>query len=354
MAAERPGAAAGVIADLAVVGAGAIGLATALAAAERGARAVVVERERPGAGQSGGPGRVFRHITDSPERVELARRGRLAWRAAEERLGVPLLGSQGALLVGAPAEGAARLAAAGLPHEVLDGAGVRAALPFLGPWPREGLLDAGGGAIDAEAYVAGAAALLGDAVRPGTVRGLRAEGEGIALEGTDVRAARVLVAAGAGAVELAPRLGLELPIRVAVHHRVAFGPVAGAASLPCLLERSDLGGPRCYGVAVAEDAYSIGVGAFDDRTQEEGVAATAAHAAEAFPGLGAGRRGVVRCASTILAGDPENFGLYAAGPPGAALFAGGNLFKFAPLLGALLAEALLEGRVDPALAPPAA
>ena len=110
MAAERPGAAAGVIADLAVVGAGAIGLATALAAAERGARVVVVERERPGAGQSGGPGRVFRHITDSPERVELARRGRLAWRAAEERLGVPLLGSQGALLVGAPTDHAGRLA----------------------------------------------------------------------------------------------------------------------------------------------------------------------------------------------------------------------------------------------------
>ena len=40
-----------------------------------------------------------------------------------------------------------------------------AALPFLGPWPLEGLLDAGGGAIDAEAYVAGTAALLGDAVR---------------------------------------------------------------------------------------------------------------------------------------------------------------------------------------------
>jgi sarcosine oxidase len=340
-----------VTADLAVVGAGVIGLATALAAADRGARVVVVERERPGAGQSLGPGRIFRHITDSSERVALARRAGSAWRAAEERFGTALLGRQGALLVGDPGEHAARLAAAGLPHEVLDGAGVRAALPVLGPWPREGLLDLGGGAIDAERYVAVLAGRLGDAIRPGAVTALRREGEGIALEGAGVSAPRALVAAGAGAVDLAPGLGLELPIRVAVHHRVAFGPVAGAAALPCLLERSDRAGPRCYGVPVAADAYAIGVGAFDDRSQEEGVAATAAHVAAAFPGLGAERRGVVRCASTILAGDPENFGLFAADPPGAALFTGGNLFKFAPLLGELLAEALLEGRVDPALMP---
>jgi sarcosine oxidase len=339
--------------DLAVVGAGVIGLATALAAADRGARVVVVERERPGAGQSLGPGRIFRHITDSPERVALARRARLAWRAAEERFGVPLLGSQGALLVGDPGDHAARLAAAGLPHETLDGAGIREALPFLGPWAVEGLLDRDGGAIDAAGYVATLAGALGDAIRPGTVTGLRHEGEGIALDGANVRAARVLVAAGAGVLDLAPGLGLHLPIRVAVHHRVAFGPVAGAAGRPCLLERSDRAGPRCYGVPVSEDAYAIGVGAFDDRTQDEGVAATAAHAAAAFPGLGAERRGVVRCASTILAGDPENFGLFAAEPLGAAVFAGGNLFKFAPLLGELLAEALLEGRVAPALTPPA-
>jgi sarcosine oxidase len=340
-----------VTADLAVVGAGVIGLATALVAADRGARVAVVERDRPGAGQSLGPGRIFRHITDSPERVALARRAREAWRAAEERFGAPLLGRQGALLVGESADHAARLAAAGLPHEVLDGAGVREALPFLGPWPAEGLLDHGGGAIDAAGYVAVLADRLGDAILHGRVTGLRQEGEGIALEGTDVRAARVLVAAGAGAVDLAPGLGLDLPIRVAVHHRVAFGPVAGAAGLPCLLERSDLAGPRCYGVPVAGDSYAIGVGAFDDRTQDEGVAATAAHVAGAFPGLGAERRGVVRCASTILAGDPENFGLFAAEPPGAALFTGGNLFKFAPLLGELLAEALLEGRIHPALIP---
>ena len=90
-------------------------------------------------------------------------------------------------------------------------------------------------------------------------------------------------------------------------------------------------------------------GADPDRV---GPAATAAHATAALPGLGPERRGVVRCASTILAGDPENFGLYPADPPGAAVFAGGNLFKFAPLLGELLADALLEDRIDPALAPP--
>ena len=59
---------------------------------------------------------------------------------------------------------------------------------------------------------------------------------------------------------------------------------------------------------------------------------------------------MLRCDPVVLAGHPEAFGLYRAGP--VAAFAGGNLFKHAPSLGPMLAEALLEGRADPLLAPP--
>jgi predicted oxidoreductase len=57
----------------------------------------------------------------------------------------------------------------------------------------------------------------------------------------------------------------------------------------------------------------------------------------------------VRCRSTVLAGHTEALGLYRAGA--VAAFAGGNLFKHAPALGPLLAEAMLEGRADPLLTP---
>ena len=58
---------------------------------------------------------------------------------------------------------------------------------------------------------------------------------------------------------------------------------------------------------------------------------------------------MLRCESTVLAGHPEALGLYRAGP--VAAVAGGNLFKHAPALGPMIAEALLEGRADPLARP---
>jgi len=345
-------------ADLAVVGAGVIGLATAHAAAERGARVVVVERDRPGGAQSAGPGRIFRHAHETIELVALAARARQAWRAAEERLGIPLLGAEGALLVGDPGPHAQRLAAAGVEHEVLDGAGVLAAMPALGPWPAAGLLDPGGGAIDAEGYLGALATKLAGSIVAGRLHAIRRDGEGLRLAGDsgELDAGRVLVAAGAGAPALAQGLGLTLPVALSVHHRVAFAPIRAGRGpgWPCLLERSELMGPRCYGLALPDGSYAIGVGAFDDLPEAESVARTAAHVARAFPGIGTEPSAVVRCEPTTLAGHPEHFGLYATDLPGAAVFCGGNLFKFAAILGPLLAEAMLEGRYDPVLEPPGA
>jgi sarcosine oxidase len=339
-------------ADVAVVGAGVIGLSAALAMRDRGARVLLIEGDRPGAGQSAGPGRVFRHLHELPELVPLAVAARAGWRQLEERFGVPLLGREGALLVGPVGGHAERLAAAGLPHRALDAAGIAAAMPALASGPSEGLLDAEGGAIDAEGAIAALAAALRGDILHARALSLRPGGAGAAVL-TDrgvVAAGRVLVAAGADATALARGLGLELPVAEGLHHRVAFGPGAGAAGpLPCLLERSGRFGERAYGLPLPGGGYAVGCSSLDGLPTAEAVARTAAYVRRALPGVGPPTGAVVRCRTTTLAGHPERVGCHAAGP--VRVLVGGNLFKLAPALAQRLADALLED-FEAATAPP--
>ena len=94
--------------DVAVVGAGIVGLSTAFALRERGVDVTVYERGAPGAAQSGGESRIFRHAHDDPRLVALAVESRAVWREWEARFGVELVSGDG---VGAARAGgrAARL-----------------------------------------------------------------------------------------------------------------------------------------------------------------------------------------------------------------------------------------------------
>ena len=336
--------------DLVVVGAGVVGMAAALAARDRGARVVVLDDGPPGGAGSAGEGRIFRHVHARPELVRLAVRSRLAWDVWSERLGRPLVDGRGTLLVGAGAdEAASLLAAAGVPHERLAPATLPAPLAPVGP----GLLDPGGGTIDAAGAIAGLAAELGSAIRRATVRGLRADDAGAAAltdEGP-IAGGRVLACAGARAGALAADLGGALPMLVHRHLRVAFR-VPGAEGLPCLLERSGAHaeGVTGYGTTLPGGVVALGTHAADDRPEADAVAATRAWASAVLPGLDPAPVGLLPCDSVQLGDDPDAFAL--VGDGAAAVFAGGNLFKHAPVLGAMLAEAMLEGRRDPLLAAP--
>jgi sarcosine oxidase len=102
-----------------------------------------------------------------------------------------------------------------------------------------------------------------------------------------------------------------------------------------------------YGTALPGGVVALGTHAADDRPEAEAVAATRAWVASVLPGLDPAPAGLLACDSVQLGDDPDAFALVGDGP--AAAFAGGNLFKHAPALGPMLAEAMLEGRRDPAL-----
>jgi sarcosine oxidase len=81
---------------VAIVGAGICGLAAADALQRRGARVVLYEAERVGAGQSLGLARIFRIAHASPRLCALALEARAGWLAWERSLGAGrLLGEEG-------------------------------------------------------------------------------------------------------------------------------------------------------------------------------------------------------------------------------------------------------------------
>jgi sarcosine oxidase len=100
--------------DVVVVGGGVVGLAVADALHRRGAEVACLEAGVPGAGQSAGRTRIFRHSHEDPTLVREAIGARALWAEWEERAGRRLLGDEGALLVRDDPEGdLERLRAAG-------------------------------------------------------------------------------------------------------------------------------------------------------------------------------------------------------------------------------------------------
>src|SRR6185503_9933968 len=82
-------------AEVAVVGAGIVGLAAADALARAGVDALCFEAAEPGRGQSAGYTRVFRHAHDRADLVELVSCARRGWDEWSELAGESLVGDEG-------------------------------------------------------------------------------------------------------------------------------------------------------------------------------------------------------------------------------------------------------------------
>jgi sarcosine oxidase len=326
--------------EVAVVGGGICGLSAGYALRRRGVDCRVFEAGVPGSGQSAGRTRVFRHGHDDERLVRLAVLARGEWGRLEEELGALLLGRQGVLICGSNvSERAAAFEAAGVPARLVGRDGQLAALPVIAPPENEALLDELGGSIDVRAAIDGLAGALADRIVAARVFDLRERSGGVELHTSEGlwTAGRAIVCAGAQVHELSSALGLDIPLEIEVHARASFRVREPGASLACLQDRSNVHGETVYTSPMPDGLeYAIGLGGEHEPPVEEALARLRTYAERAMPGLDPEPAGVRLCQTSILPWGADAFAVWRTGP--IAALAGANLFKFAPLLGELLAD----------------
>ncbi len=336
--------------DIAVVGAGIVGLAAATALADEGVDVRCFEASEPGSGQSAGHTRVFRHVHDRADLVELVSRARRGWDEWSERAGTSLIGPEGVLFASSEVETyAGLLTDAGIEHRIVDEDEQRRLLPVLAPPGGPALFDVHGGPIRVKGTFSALVSALGDRLVFEEVLAVDHEG-GVETPSGAWRAGRVLVCAGAGTAGLAAPLGIELPLEVRDHTRVTFRVREEHERLACWLDRTNAYGATVYsGPIPALGGFAVGL-ATEDSDPAGSVARVRGYTERALPGLDPEPIDTITRPLTILPWHADAFAVWEAGA--ALVFAGHNLFKFAPVLGRLLADACQTGEIPPELRPP--
>ncbi len=360
--------------DVAIIGLGVMGSAALAALARRGRRVVGIDRFAPGhdRGSSHGTTRVIRlGYFEHPSYVPLVRAAYPLWRELEARSGRSLLTITGILEIGAPESdlvaGTLRSSRLhGLPHEILDAPSLMKRFPaFRLPDDFVGVFQPEGGFVRAEPTVAALQELASrggaELIRNERVLAVRPHRHGVRVTTShgDVRAGCAIVAAGPWLKSLLP----QLPVLIRVTRQVLgwFDPADharhrfAAERFPVfLLQNRDgvfYGFPAdADGVKVAKhhhldeavdpDHYNRTVSATDEAVIR---IALKAHLPEADGRLAAAQT----CLYTMtpdgdfildrLPGCPQ---IIVAAP------CSGHGFKFAPVIGEILADLATAGRTE--------
>ncbi len=361
-------------APVVVIGAGVVGAATAYALTARGERVLLVEQHARGhhLGSSHGATRIFRQGYADPEYVALTTRALALWEALEAAAGEELIVRTGAVDHGRPEVVdaiAAALADADIPQESLtpDQAAAR--------WPGiafEGnvLTHASAGRIRSdrtiEVFLTLAEATgLADLRFDTRVTGLEDHGDDVTVtlsDGSAVRTASVVAAVGSWAPTLVGELlagrGAGLPaIRVTQEQPAHFPSHLPDAAWPSFVHWAD--GDDVYGLLTPGEGVKVGfhgTGPVVDPDHRDFVPVPAeaerlqAYVARYVPGVDATKPTFISC---LYDNSPdEDFVIDRVGPLTVATGFSGHGFKFAPLLGEMLADLATGGVPHPRFALP--
>lgn len=342
-------------ADVVVVGAGAMGSATAWWLARRGVDVVLVEQFELGhdRGSSHGETRIFRFAYPEARYVRLAMEALPLWRELESEAGRTLLETTGAVDHGDPgaiAATAAALDACGAPYELLDPAAAAERWPAM-RFDGSALFHPDGGRCLAGAAVAALqerAAAHGATVRGGVgAATLATAGGGVVVRtpgGEEWRARVAVVTAGAWVRRV---LGGLAPMREHVVTREQiqhFAPLDDTAWPSFIHHRA----PWTYGLLTPGLGVKVGlhhtgpqvdpdtVGELDDAM----ATAAADYVRRWFPGLDPTPLERSRCLYTTT--PDESFVLERHGPIVIGSPCSGHGFKFTPRIGQILADLALS------------
>jgi sarcosine oxidase len=211
-----------------VVGGGVTGTATALAAARRGLRTVLLERFHLGHrhGSSHGPSRIIRLSYHEADYVTLAREAYGRWRALEREYGQSLLRTTGGLDCGMPGTPSLELTIetmrqADVPFELLSSGDLVARYPQIAFDPGMVGVHQPDAAVlyadDCVAALARRAVEYGAEIRERSfVRRVESTPDGVRVagNGTEIDAGAAVITAGSWANPLLAGLGRALPLSV--------------------------------------------------------------------------------------------------------------------------------------------
>jgi len=363
-------------APVVVIGAGVVGAATAYALTAHGERVLLVEQHARGhhLGSSHGATRIFRQGYADPEYVALTTRALALWEALEAAAGEELIVRTGAVDHGRPEVVdaiAAALADADIPHESLtpDQAAAR--------WPGiafEGhvLTHPSAGRIRSDRTIEVFLTLaertgLADLRFDTRVTGLEDHGDDVTValsDGSAVRTASVVAAVGSWAPTLVGELlagrGAGLPaIRVTQEQPAHFPSHLPDAAWPSFVHWAD--GDDVYGLLTPGEGVKVGfhgTGPVVDPDHRDFTPVPAeaerlqAYVARYVPGVDATKPEFISC---LYDNSPdEDFVIDRVGPLTVATGFSGHGFKFAPLLGEMLADLATGGVPHPRFALPEA
>ena len=353
--------------DVAVVGAGVIGSATARALAARGVSAVLLEQFDPGhaRGSSHGATRIFRLAYPDPAYVRMAVAAHRSWLRLQADAGEELLVRTGGLDAGpGAADCAAALAECGVAHAWLEAGELRARFPGVAVRAGERMLfqpDAGVSlAGRAVAALQRLAARDGVPLRARTrVHDVEPHDDHVVLRtsGGGLTARVAVLAAGPWLGRLLPpAAGGRVRLTATLQQVRYFAARDPASRWPTLIEWSQSGAGwyvvpaagGAAGVKVASHLAGPAVNPDDGPFTAIGAAAeleAAAFVRQRLPGLVPAGLAPETCLYTMTA--DEDFVLDRVGPVVVGGGCSGHAFKFGPLLGEMLAD--LAAGTEPGL-----